>query len=138
MPRLTYDQAHAMVAASTAKAREIGVPMSTAVVDAGGRLIAFGRMDGAAWATVDIAIAMAETVTAFGYPGQSMKRVENDHWFRGVPLTGGRRALAGEAGMPIRIDGELVGAIGVSGGSGQQDRACAIAALAAIGIAPET
>ncbi|MCS6801495.1 MAG: heme-binding protein [Chloroflexota bacterium] len=131
---LTFEQAQHIVAAAAAKARAIGVPMAIAVVDAGGHLIAFGRMDGAGWATATIAQAMAETAAAFGIEGARLKPFVQDRWFNAITVAGGQPPLAGDAGIPIVLNGRLEGAIGVSGGSGAQDRACALAGLAAIGL----
>ncbi|GIW06248.1 MAG: PduO protein [Dehalococcoidia bacterium] len=131
---LTFERAQAALAAAVAKAQAIGVPMSIAIVDGGGHLLAFGRMDGAGWATVKIAVAMAETSAAFRSEGARLKPFVNDRWFNSIEVAGGQPPLAGDAGIPIVLNGRLEGAIGVSGGSGAQDRACARAGLAALGI----
>lgn len=131
---LTLERAQQVITAAIAKARTIGVPMSVAVVDAGGHLLAFGRMEGAGWATAQIALAMAETAAAFGIEGARLKPFTQDRWFNSITVAGGQPPLAGDAGIPIVLAGRLEGAIGVSGGSGAQDRACALAGLAALGI----
>jgi glc operon protein GlcG len=131
---LTLERAQEVLQAAVAKAREIGVPMAVAVVDAGGHLLAFVRMDGAGWATGRIALAMAETSAAFRSEGKRLKPFATDRWFNSIAVAGGQPPLPGDAGIPIVINGRFEGAIGVSGGSGAQDRLCAAAGLATLGI----
>ncbi|MCL6649312.1 MAG: heme-binding protein [Chloroflexi bacterium] len=131
--RLSFAHAQQVIAAAAARAREIGVPMSICLVDTGGQLVACARMDGAPWATVRIAQAVAETTAAYRLPGLALKPFANELWVTSLRVAGGMPPIPAEGGIPIFLDGEFCGALGVSGGSGTQDRECAVAGLAAIG-----
>jgi uncharacterized protein GlcG (DUF336 family) len=112
------------------KATEIGVPMNVAVVDEGGNLAAFARMDGAWLGSIDIAQNKAFTARAFNMqtadltdlvgPGQPLFGIGNSN---------GGKLITFPGGVPIVKDGVIVGAIGVSGGSVEQDQEVAEAAL---------
>jgi len=128
---LTLEQAEAISAAAKQKANEIGVPMNIAVVDGGANLKAFHRMDDAWLGSVDIAIKKAKTARYFdmetgslgelSQPGQPLYMIEVSN--------GGLITFPG--GVPItNADGKIVGAIGVSGGSVEQDREVALAGIA--------
>jgi uncharacterized protein GlcG (DUF336 family) len=114
------------------EAEKIGVAMSFAAVDSAGHLVAAARMDGAPFLTVDIAAGKAYTAAAFGVPSSDLaKRFEGRGQFTasiGV-MTGGRFTL-GIGGVPVVVDGALVGALGASGGTGEQDLAVVESALA--------
>jgi glc operon protein GlcG len=114
------------------EAEKIGVAMSFAVVDSGGHLVAAARMDGAPFLTIDIATGKAFTAAAFGAPSADLaKRFEGRGQFTasiGVMTHG--RFILGLGGLPITVDGDIVGAIGASGGTGEQDVAVVEAALA--------
>ena len=128
--RLTHDGAWRLISAAENAARAMGVPQCLAVVDEGCNLVAFLRMDGARVLSIESAKAKAMTAAVTGQPTGSLPEG------RGLELalaTGGRMTnLAG--GLPILIEGQLVGGIGVGSGSGQQDREIARAALAAVGL----
>ncbi|MFN8533740.1 MAG: heme-binding protein [Dehalococcoidia bacterium] len=134
MTGLTFARAETILKAAFTKADELGVPMTVCLVDSGGRLVLVGRMDGAGWATVAIAQAMAETAAAYRTQGKHLRGAVQDRWFNTIEVAGGRPPLPGEAAIPFWLDGQFAGAIGVSGGSGEQDRACAVAGLAAVGV----
>ena len=126
--RLTAEGALKMLHAAMAKAGEIGVPQCISVVDAGGHPLAFVRMDGAFALSLDTALRKAQTAAAYGIPTGGIEA--------GVDLklaiaTEGRRInLPG--GLPVVIEGEVAGAIGVGSGTGAQDLVCARAGIAAI------
>ena len=130
---ITFAAARALIAAGVRKAREIGVPMSIAVVDESGVLKGFGRMDGAGPASVEIVQAKAFTAAAFRVPTQVLaERNQNNPAglasfpnFQRVTLLGG--------GIPVRNGNVVIGGIGVGGGTVQQDIEVAEAALAALG-----
>ncbi|MHB8577262.1 MAG: GlcG/HbpS family heme-binding protein [Dehalococcoidia bacterium] len=128
---LTGDEALRMVAASHAKAAEAGVAISTAVVDAGGHLLALGRMERSPWLTADSAHALAYTCAGFGMAGAKLGRFAALPWFQALTVQSGGMVAAGHGGLPIRRDGATVGAIACSGGSDELDLACAEAGLAA-------
>ncbi|MBB4661957.1 GlcG/HbpS family heme-binding protein [Conexibacter arvalis] len=126
--------AEAVIAAAKEKAEEIGQPMNIAVVDAGARLVAFARMDGAIMASIDISQRKAFTAMMLKLPTHALAEVTQP----GQPLyglehtNGGLVTFAG--GVPlIGRGGEPVGAIGVSAGSVEQDQEVAEAGAAAFG-----
>ncbi len=126
--RLTDEGAMKILNAAIAKAREMGVPQCISIVDAGGHLLAFSRMDGAFVLSIDSSLVKAMTAASYGEP--------TGHLPEGVDLklaiaTGGKRVnLPG--GLPIVVDGHLVGAIGVGSGAGHEDLKVANAGLAAL------
>jgi uncharacterized protein GlcG (DUF336 family) len=130
---ISAETAKILIDAGEAAAREIGVPMVIAIVDEAGALKAFSRMDGAALLSVDIAQDKAYTSVSFG--------IATHEWFDFVkndpPLLHGivktPRLVVFGGGYPVKIDGAVVGGIGVSGGHYEQDMKVAQAALAALG-----
>ena len=132
---ITAEAANAAVVAAVARAGELGIRINVAVTDASGVLAAFLRMPGAFLHSVDIAIDKAYTAASFGLPTQAWMGVigQDDALRIGLPLR--PRMVVFGGGLPIVEDGELIGGIGVSGGSAEQDEACARAGLAAIGLA---
>lgn len=132
---ITAEAANAAVVAAVAKAGELGIRINAAVTDASGVLAAFLRMPGAFLHSVDIAIDKAYTAASFGFPTDRWASVlEGDAALRmGMPHR--PRLVVFGGGLPIReADGALIGGIGVSGGSAEQDAACAAAGLKAIGL----
>ena len=125
---IALELAQKMVEAAARKAREIGVPQVIAVLDEGGTLKAFCRMDGAALISVEIAQNKAFTAL-FGFPTSDFfEFIKGDQSLLfGLPQL--PRVAAYGGGFPIRINGSVVGAIGVSGGTVQNDIDCAEAAL---------
>jgi len=125
--------AHAAVGAAMRQAVELGVAVNIAVVDGAGLLVAFARMNGAFLHSADIAIDKAYTAAGFGFGTGEWDRVldgASESVRRGLMQ---RPRLVGfGGGVPIRIEGEVIGAIGVSGGSEAQDEACAEAGIAAL------
>src|SRR5258708_5813415 len=127
---ISCELAQKMVAQAVAKARELGVTENVAILDDGGNLKAFGRMDGAPILSIEIAQNKAYTAL-FGFPTQDFFNfIQGDpSLLAGIPTL--RRVAAYGGGLPIRVDGEIVGAIGVSGAPAvQNDVDCATAALA--------
>src|SRR6266436_7453339 len=129
---ISSELAQKMVDEAVAKAREIGVSENVAILDDGGNLKAFSRMDGAP--TLSIEIAQNKAYTAlFGFPTQDFFNfIQGDpSLLAGIPTL--RRVAAYGGGFPIKVDGEIVGAIGVSGAPMvQNDVDCARAALALV------
>ncbi len=126
--RLTNDGAMKMLQAAVEKARAMGVPQCIAVVDTGGHLLAFSRMDGAFVLSIDSALAKAMTAASYGAPtGQIPEGVD----IKLAIATGGKRVnLPG--GLPIIVDGHVLGGIGVGSGQGHEDLDVARTALAAL------
>lgn len=129
---LTLEMCQKLLQASEAKAKELEIRVSIALVDEAGHLKALYRMDGAMWITTDIAQAMAYTAAAFRAAGADLVGYADRPWFRSLTLMNEGRILPAGGGIPVRVGRELVGAIGVSGGSDAQDRECSEAGLAAI------
>jgi uncharacterized protein GlcG (DUF336 family) len=126
--KLTIDGAMKLLDAAMAKAREMKVPECIAVVDAGGHLLAFARMDGAFALSIDTALVKAMTAAFYGIPtGEIAAGVDIK---LAIATQGKRVNLPG--GLPVIVDGHVIGAIGVGSGTGEQDREVAAAALGAI------
>src|ERR1700677_4326911 len=129
---ITLERAQSVIAAGIAKAKEIGQPMNIAVVDAGANLTAFVRMDGAWLGSIDIAINKAFTGKAFDISTLELGRNSQpgDQFF-GIHVSNHTRVMIFAGGIPIKANGQIVGAVGVSGGGGKQDQAVAEAVVAA-------
>jgi uncharacterized protein GlcG (DUF336 family) len=125
---LTHAQARRILDAGIAKAEEIGQPMNIAVVDAGGHLVAFGRMDGAIKASIDISTRKAVTSVLMNAPTAAlMKIAQPGGELYGLEQLAGGLVLFG-GGIPLHAGDQVVGAVGVSAGSVEQDVAVATAA----------
>jgi len=132
MKDLTLEQAQRAVAAAVEKSAQIGARMNVAVVDAGGNLKAFARMDGAWLGSIDIAIRKARTARWFDMATGDLGKLS----LPGSPLYGIEHSNGGlitfPGGLPIRdADGAVVGAIGVSGSTVDDDHLVAEAGAAA-------
>ncbi len=124
--------AQRVIAAGQKKAAEIGQPMNIAVADGGGNLVAHVRMDDAWIGSVDISIKKAYTSRAFDIATKDLaKHSQSGGQFFGINASNDGRIMIFAGGVPLRRDGKVVGAVGVSGGSGEQDHAVAEAAAAA-------
>ena len=125
-PNLTLEGAQRVLAACLTHARSVGVPSCVAVADRSGGLLAFARMDGAPQMSATIAQDKAYTVAAFaGLPTHQWYDLIKDDppVLHGIVKTD--RLIVFGGGVPIRCGGALTGAVGVSGGSSEQDRAVA-------------
>jgi glc operon protein GlcG len=133
-PRLTLEGAKVVLASAERRAAELGVPMDIAVVDDGGHLLVFSRMDGAKISSVEIAMVKAHSAAIRRQP--SGPYVENGQPNLVVTLglmVGSRaRQTPLRGGLPLLVDGQCVGAIGVSNGSEEQDLDVARAGAAAL------
>jgi len=125
---LTLDGAKNMVAAAEAEARKNNWSMAFAIVDAAGQLVLFHKGDGARPSNVDFAIAKARTAARYQRPTKALDSA----------VTSGRvqwlaaDALPIEGGVPIVVDGQVIGAFGVSGGTSAQDAQVATTGIAAL------
>jgi uncharacterized protein GlcG (DUF336 family) len=119
--------ARRVIAAAEKKAAEIGQPMNVAVADAGGNLVAHVRMDGAWIGSVDISIKKAYTARAFDIATKDLaEHSQSGGQFFGIHASNGGRIMVFAGGIPLKNgEGQVVGAVGVSGGSGDQDHAVA-------------
>jgi uncharacterized protein GlcG (DUF336 family) len=125
--------ARTIIAAATKKAEELGQPMNIAVVDAGGNLLAFERMENAWIGSIDIAQKKAYTSRAFDITTKDLgTHSQSGNQFFGIHASNDGKIMIFAGGIPLKQDGVVVGAIGVSGGSGDQDHAVAEAGAAAL------
>ncbi|KFK85231.1 ATP:cob(I)alamin adenosyltransferase [Streptomyces sp. JS01] len=130
---VSLEDARRVVAAGEVKADEIGSPSNIAVVDVGGNLVAHIRMDAAWIGSVDISISKAFTSRAFDISTADLAaNAGPGEQFFGINVSNNGRVMIFAGGVPLRHGGRIVGAVGVSGGSGEQDQAVAEAAAAAL------
>ena len=123
-------EANKIVEGAVAKAQELNIKISVAVVDAGGRLIAFNRMDGGIWAGVYGSQGKAVASAGFGRPsGVLQQSYDTSVTQRGIVAAEGHM-IPGQGAVPIIRGGECEGACGVGGGTAQQDEDCATAGVA--------
>ena len=129
---LTLDDARRVTAAAEKMAEEIDCPMDIAVVDAGGNLKAHVRMDGAFVGSIGISIDKAWTAIAFKQPTKDLvAETQPGGSIFGLNTTNAGRVVIFPGGIPLVRDGEIVGAVGVSTGTVEQDQAVAEAGAAA-------
>jgi uncharacterized protein GlcG (DUF336 family) len=133
---LSIEAAEKVLTGARAKAGEMRVPMSFAVVDSGGYLIALVRMDGAGVLTSSIAHSKAYTAAVFRRTSAELGTLAESRpqFFASIANIGSVPLIAGGGGLPIRQGGEVVGGVGASGGTPDQDVECAQAGLAAAGM----
>lgn len=133
MNPLTLADARTIIEAAESKAAEIGQPMNIAVADAGGNLIAHVRMDGAWMGSIDISINKAWTARAFDLATKDLaENAQSGDQFFGIHASNNGKVMIFAGGIPLARDGDIVGGIGVSGGTGEQDQAVAEAGAAAL------
>ncbi len=130
---LTLEMAERFVDAAKAKAQEQGWTMSFAVVDLAGNPILLARMDGARWLTAKVAPSKAFTAATFRRTSMEVAELAQTRpqLFESIASLAGRPLLLAGGGLPLIIGGELLGGVGASGGTEEQDVECARAGLAA-------
>ena len=129
--RLSIEEAQILIDGAAIKARAIGVPMCIAVCDESGHLIRFDRMDGGKVSSISIAIDKAFTgaVARRGTHVYNQLCIPGNQTF-GIHITNeGHFSIIG-GGLPVTVDGEIVGGVGLSSGTAEQDLVCAEAAIA--------
>lgn len=126
---LTLAEANRIIAGTIAKAEQIGAKMNIAVCDAGGRLLAFQRMDGAMWAGSFGSQGKAIASAAFGRPSGELTPRADHPTLRGIAMAEGNHMFYGQGAVPIWRNGVLIGACGVGGGTAQEDEDCARAGV---------
>jgi uncharacterized protein GlcG (DUF336 family) len=132
MAGVSLADARRVIAAAEKKAREIGQPMNIAVADEGGNLVSHVRMDNAWIGSIDISIKKAYTSRAFDIATKDLaQHSQSGDQFFGIHVSNDCGIMIFAGGIPLKRDGKVVGAIGVSGGSGEQDHAVADAGAAA-------
>jgi len=129
---VTLEEARRVTAAAEKKAKELGQPMNIAVADQGGNLVSHARMDGAWIGSIDISIKKAYTARAFDIATKDLaSHSQSGGQFFGIHASNEGKIMIFAGGIPLRRNGKVVGAIGVSGGSGEQDHAVAEAGSSA-------
>src|SRR5512141_375965 len=129
---VNLEDARRVIAAAEKKAEEIGQPMNIAVVDEGGNLIAHVRMDKAWIGSIDISINKAWTARAFDISTKELAELsQSGDQFFGIHASNRGRVMIFAGGVPLKKGDLVVGAVGVSGGTGEQDHAVAEAGAAA-------
>lgn len=132
MGQVRLEDARRVIAAAENRAAEIGQAMSIAVADEGGNIVACVRMDDAWIGSVDIAQQKAYTARAFNMQTKDLAtHAQSGGQFFGIQASNNNRIMIYSGGIPLKKDGRIVGAIGVSGGSGDQDQAVALTGAAA-------
>ncbi len=127
---LTLEDSDRMVKAAITKAKEININLSVAVCDGGGHLLAFNRMESCIW--ISASVAQGKAVAACGLGRPSGEIAADSPVIQAIMATQGGRMVPAQGALPIRQNGQVVGAIGGSGGTAQQDEDCARAGLAAL------
>lgn len=134
MESVTLEEAQRIIQAALEKAREIGQPMNVAVVDNGRELKAFSRMEDAWLGSVSISVDKAFTSVSFLMPTQDLADMtQPGQPLYGLESTNGGRIINFAGGIPIMRGDDVAGAIGVSGGTPDQDQEVAEAGVAAFG-----
>ena len=122
---LTLAEANAVVQAAIDKAREMGIKISVAVCDSGGRLMAFNRMDGAIWGSAYGSQGKAIASAAFARPSGELQERAGTPIIQGIAHAEGGHMIPSQGAVPIIRNGVVDGACGVGGGTSQQDEDCA-------------
>ena len=127
---LTLAEANQVIQAAIDKAREMKIRISVAVCDAGGRLVAFSRMDGAIWASVYGSQGKAIASVGFARPSGELTERAGTPIIQGIVAAEGGHMIPSQGAVPIIRNGVVEGACGVGGGTSQQDEDCARAGVA--------
>ena len=142
MPVLTLEQASTIVDISLNKGRETNcAPLTVAVLDAGGHLVAFKREDRSGIMRFDIAFGKAWGALGFGFPSRTLGERAEKHpvFFQTIAVVSQGRFVAAAGGVLIRDgDGDIIGAVGISGDNSDKDEICAVAGIQAAGLKPDT
>lgn len=120
-----------MVQAVHNHATELGIVVTAAVVDESGRVIALGRMDRARPMTVELAVDKAYTAASFGTPTHELAAQAGQAWFQSLMVSSGGKVMAAGGAFPITEGDNVLGAIGVAGGTENQEQECCQIALGA-------
>ncbi len=127
---LTLAEANQIVQGAVAKAEELNIKINVAVCDAGGRLVAFNRMDGAIWGGVYGSMGKAVASAAFGRASGELQARADSPIIRGIAVAEGGHMIPSQGAVPIVRNGAVEGACGVGGGTSQEDEDCASAGIA--------
>ena len=141
MTKLTLDHANTIIATAFAKASELKLrPLGVTVLDAGGHLVAFQRQDGASFLRHEIGAGKAFGALAIGAGSRTVTKhaVERPHFMQGLSGVSGGKVVRVPGGVLIRAQsGEILGAVGISGDTSDNDEAAAVAGIEAAGFTPE-
>ena len=130
-PNVTLEQAKRVIAAGEAEARKNGWPMAIAILDTAGQLVAFQKMDDTQTASIDVAQDKGRSAAIFRRPTKVMEDAVAGGG-AGVRFLNLRGASVVEGGVPLMVNGKIIGAIGVSGGTSPQDGVVAKAGAEAL------
>ena len=132
MANVTLEEANRICDAALTKAAEMGVKVSVSVVDSGTNLVAMKRMDGALVLGIEGSRGKAVASAIFGTPSSEQEERADLPVFRALMTQMGGRLIMGIGAVPIVRDGEVIGACGVGGATGEEDEQCAKAGVAAL------
>jgi uncharacterized protein GlcG (DUF336 family) len=129
---MNQEQAQALIAKARKEAEDLGTPMTIAVVDPGGYLVALERMDGCSFLSPDVAVGKAWTAAATGVPTALFARLAAGEtgFVVGASVAYGGKMMVVPGGAPAKDGDNVIGAIGISGGTAEQDQEIADAATA--------
>jgi len=133
---LTLAEANRIVEGAIAHAQELNIKINVAVCDAGGRLVAFNRMDGAIWGGVYGSQGKAVAAAAFGRTSGALQERADTPIIKGILAAEGGHGIPSQGGVPIIRNGMVDGAVGVGGGSSQEDEDCANAGVGRLESVP--
>ncbi|WP_137392129.1 GlcG/HbpS family heme-binding protein [Rhodoligotrophos defluvii] len=140
MSRLTLPDANRIIETAFQKAAELRLkPLGVVVLDAGGHLIAFQRQDGASMLRFEIAFGKAYGALAIGVGSRTVSQmaIDRPHFFQGLSGVSGGKIVPVPGGVLVRKDGELLGAVGVTGDTSDNDEICAVAGINTAGFTAE-
>ena len=132
MTSMTLEEAERVLQGGKAKALEMGLKVSVSVVDPRGDLVCMVRLDGAPWRTPAVSRGKARASACFGLSSAQLTDRATTPVMQGVMLMEGGNLIPGQGALPITRGGEMIGAIGASGGNLQEDEAVAQAGLDAL------
>jgi uncharacterized protein GlcG (DUF336 family) len=129
------DLAQGILASVREAAAREGIALAMAVCDRAGNLVTFARMDGAVLGATELAVNKAHTAALWEMrSGEFQRSTQPDGADWGLNTSAGGRIVVYAGGVPVHVGGALVGAVGASGGTGEQDEACVLEALAKHGL----
>ena len=134
MASITLAEAETILASSKAKIAEMGVKMSVSVTDSRGDLIAMIRTDGASWRTPYISRGKAVSSACFGVPSVELEDRSRAPVFQAFTVMQDGNFIMGQGALPVYKDGELIGAVGSSGGNSQEDEDVSRAGIEGAGL----
>lgn len=140
MGNVTLAQANQIIEAALAKGSEMGLkPLTVAVLDAGGHLKALARSDGASTLRPDVAKGKAYGCIALGVGGRWINQngIDRPHFMDGVVAASGGKIIPVPGGVLIKEDGAIIGAVGITGDTSDNDEAAAVAGIEAAGLSAD-